>query len=312
MHSYRLRLSPIQRKISKIEIKSFSIVHYFEEKNKDINFKVAKIFVNADITKELPSKINFTKNGVSSLVEFIYPWLPLRCSACGKWGHTDKVCNINKKNGTGESMEQTIKEEEVGEKNHEVKETGALMEAMREEVKENDLTQKEALVENEKIIEEGEIVESWKEVTPGKGSKSPKQNYGQANLLTPSRYSTLLSVDEEGVEIRPDEYEEILSVEEEVIEEGIPVVMSKEKEEIAVTDEAIAEIYERKDQEENNIVVIAGIEHWLDLTANSLRPSLPRRSKTLHKIVPDKISKKVRRGRKGIKTHLNDIFFSGI
>lgn len=61
------------------------------------NFKIAKIFVNADLTKELPSKINFTKDGKTSLVEFSYPWLPPRCNGCGKWGHLDKVCAQNKK-----------------------------------------------------------------------------------------------------------------------------------------------------------------------------------------------------------------------
>ena len=41
------------------------------------NFKIALIFVNVDLSKELPTKINFTKNGKSSLVVFIYPWLPV-------------------------------------------------------------------------------------------------------------------------------------------------------------------------------------------------------------------------------------------
>ena len=48
------------------------------------NFKIAKIFVNADLSKDLPKKINFTKNGKSSLVEFVYPWLPDRCYTCSK------------------------------------------------------------------------------------------------------------------------------------------------------------------------------------------------------------------------------------
>lgn len=61
------------------------------------NFKLAKIFVNVDLSKELPKKINFTKNGKSSLVEFIYPRLPVRCNTCGKWGHIEKVCEMNKK-----------------------------------------------------------------------------------------------------------------------------------------------------------------------------------------------------------------------
>ncbi|XP_009114438.1 uncharacterized protein LOC103839703 [Brassica rapa] len=65
------------------------------------NFEVAKIFVNADLSQELPTKINFTKNGKSSLVEFDYPWLPLRCHTCKKWGHAEKSCVMNKKDGVG-------------------------------------------------------------------------------------------------------------------------------------------------------------------------------------------------------------------
>ena len=85
------------------------------------NFKLAKVFVNADLTKELPTKINFTKSGVSSLVELIYPWLPLRCNTCGKWGHTDKVCIINKKDGSEKSVKQIIKEGVVGKDGEKVK-----------------------------------------------------------------------------------------------------------------------------------------------------------------------------------------------
>lgn len=74
------------------------------------NFKIAKIFVNADLTNELPSKINFTKDGKTSPVEFSYPWLPPRCNACGKWGHLEKVCVINKKDGSEKSIQLIIKE----------------------------------------------------------------------------------------------------------------------------------------------------------------------------------------------------------
>lgn len=43
-------------------------VHLHLETAACSNFKIAKIFVNADLTKELPTNINFTKNGVSPLV----------------------------------------------------------------------------------------------------------------------------------------------------------------------------------------------------------------------------------------------------
>lgn len=248
------------------------------------NFKVAKIFVNVDLTKELPSKINFTKNGVSSLVEFIYPWLPLRCSTCGKWGHTDKVCIINKKDGAGKSVEQIIKEGEMGKDGHETKEAEVSKEGIEREANGNESTQNE----NKKKIEEGEVVEEWEEVTPGKGSRSPNLEYGQVRILTPSRYSALIEVNEEGDGINLVEYEEVVSVEEEIIKEGNTEDINNEIVGTEVNDEDAVVVHEKKDQEEDNIAVIAGIEHWPDLTANSIRPSLPRKSKTLHKIVPDK------------------------
>ncbi|KAJ4914427.1 Uncharacterized protein Rs2_09048 [Raphanus sativus] len=66
-------------------------------------------------------------------------------------------------------------------------------------------------------VEEGEIKETWADVTPGKGSRSPNLKFGQVKILTPSRYSALLQVDENGETINQVDYEEILSIEEEVV-----------------------------------------------------------------------------------------------
>lgn len=74
------------------------------------NFKVAKVFVNADLAKDFPKEINFTKVGKSFLVEFSYPRMPLRCHTCGKWGHIEKVCIMNKKDGTTKSVKEIIAE----------------------------------------------------------------------------------------------------------------------------------------------------------------------------------------------------------
>lgn len=57
-----------------------------------LNKKVAKIFVNADLTKELPRAMNFTFHGKETLVEYTYQWLPSRCSNGNKWGHLAKAC----------------------------------------------------------------------------------------------------------------------------------------------------------------------------------------------------------------------------
>lgn len=51
------------------------------------DFKVAKVFVKADLTKELPKSMTFTSlQGKDNLVEFSYPWLPPRWTSCEKWG----------------------------------------------------------------------------------------------------------------------------------------------------------------------------------------------------------------------------------
>lgn len=58
-----------------------------------LDFKVAKIFVNADLTKELPKSMKFTSpEGKTAIVEYSYPWLPSRCSVCQKWGHLNEAC----------------------------------------------------------------------------------------------------------------------------------------------------------------------------------------------------------------------------
>lgn len=63
-----------------------------------LNMKVAKIFVNADFSKELPKTMNFNLYGKDILVEYTYPWLPSRCSNCNKWGHLDRVCKRTSSN----------------------------------------------------------------------------------------------------------------------------------------------------------------------------------------------------------------------
>lgn len=80
------------------------------------NFETAKVFVRVDVSKELPKKVNFTKDGKKYLVEFIYPWLPLRCSVCGKWGHSEKVCVAQQKQEepVKEATEETGRQSEQG------------------------------------------------------------------------------------------------------------------------------------------------------------------------------------------------------
>lgn len=57
------------------------------------SFEEAKVFVEADLTKELPKSHHFkSKLGVAADVQFEYPWLPPKCSICSGWGHTGQTC----------------------------------------------------------------------------------------------------------------------------------------------------------------------------------------------------------------------------
>lgn len=261
------------------------------------NFKLAKIFVNVDLSKELPDKINFTKNGKSSLVEFIYPWLPLRCKTCGKWGHVEKACTLNKK----EDLEEgTLKKDEI-------------LEVSNEEGTGKDEVLKIAEKSNkEKEIEEGEMVETWQDVTPERASRNSNLKFGQVKILTPSRYSTLMEVDEKGDSITEEADGDILKVVEDNEEQGIEIennsdlegkeARKEEKtEEESVNQNNVIEKrneFEKKEatkekstEVENMSQGIAGIqvtqENWPDLaSATKIRPSLPRRSKAMHRVVP--------------------------
>lgn len=47
------------------------------------SFEEAKVFVEVDLTKELPKSHHFkSKLGVAADVQFVYPWLPSKCSIC--------------------------------------------------------------------------------------------------------------------------------------------------------------------------------------------------------------------------------------
>ncbi|KAH0880115.1 hypothetical protein HID58_067509 [Brassica napus] len=87
----------------------------------------------------------------------------------------------------------------------------------------------EISAEIDKEVEEGELVESWEDATPGKGSRNPNLKYDQVKILTPSRFPALLEVDEKGNGVNQVEYEEIISVEEEIVIEETEEEVSKEE-----------------------------------------------------------------------------------
>ncbi|CAF2055892.1 unnamed protein product [Brassica oleracea] len=59
------------------------------------NFKVAKLYVKVDLTSRLPDTIvSGFSNGREVLIDVSYPWLPLKCDNCGKYGHKKEDCKV--------------------------------------------------------------------------------------------------------------------------------------------------------------------------------------------------------------------------
>ncbi|CAH2047993.1 unnamed protein product [Thlaspi arvense] len=57
------------------------------------NFEVAKVYVRVDLTKTLPlSVISGFSSGKEVEIAISYPWLPLKCDTCGKYGHEKRSC----------------------------------------------------------------------------------------------------------------------------------------------------------------------------------------------------------------------------
>lgn len=60
------------------------------------NFDEAKVFVEVDLMKTLPNSFAFElQKGIEAVVDYEYPWLPPRCTKCGIWGHFEDACKTS-------------------------------------------------------------------------------------------------------------------------------------------------------------------------------------------------------------------------
>ncbi|XP_013674027.1 uncharacterized protein LOC106378448 [Brassica napus] len=199
------------------------------------SFEEAKVFVEADMTKELPTHHRFkSKLCVDAEVEFTYPWLPDRCTICSKWGHLHAACKSKvkiltkdkpqhvEKNGREITQERVLhnKEADTVQRNGKEVEVAVSTESMKDseaaigcadgEKKSDDLPTTGNMSSDIEIvhpeveksngnISEGENSE-WLNVSPTKtgrsGNKITAQNH---NLSSPSRFA-ILSTAEDSVE----------------------------------------------------------------------------------------------------------------
>ncbi|CAF2087410.1 unnamed protein product [Brassica napus] len=65
------------------------------------NFEVAKLYVRVDLTSPLPHKVvSGFSNGKEVMIDVSYPWLPIKCDSCSKFGHIKERCPTVAKEGS--------------------------------------------------------------------------------------------------------------------------------------------------------------------------------------------------------------------
>ncbi|CAN6983483.1 unnamed protein product [Brassica oleracea var. botrytis] len=73
-----------------------SVVVLVELRWRRENFEVAKMWVRVNLLSDLPKRIvSGFSNGREVDIHVSYPWLPLKCGGCGKFGHENIRCPLN-------------------------------------------------------------------------------------------------------------------------------------------------------------------------------------------------------------------------
>ncbi|KAL0727335.1 hypothetical protein Bca4012_023428 [Brassica carinata] len=224
------------------------------------NFDIAKVFVKADLSKDLPDMIDYNIQGTVTTVCFTYPWLPPKCTNCGRWGHYETFCKETKKEV---EVEKTSKPAEKKAENQ----LEGVMQKSAEKVVENG--EKKSLKESSPLSESGGEQNAekremkgreWEKVYVEKAGRSPKSHdlkFGQVMIATPSRYAALRNSDEKGEEIQEDTDE---------VEEGEVVVVEE------IENEDAEDVCQRR------------IEESIEAKKGRIRQTLPRQSKTNHRL----------------------------
>lgn len=247
-----------------------SPVHLHPETIACSNFEEAKVFVNVDVSKTLPKEIDFTIGGKEFTAEFYYPWLPSRCSLCEKWGHSDKVCVLNKKDkkqglrrkeegsGTKERRKESVERSMIKEKEDQSKTTGSVVKELNKEI--------DVLIEKEDNEQKDKERDEWFQVAPDKVGRSQTTPQRQEEVqISASKYSVLCEEEKEEGEIRSAEMMEE--------EEG----NNEEGEECNVTQEDLIE-EELLDQKEK-AVVQKGVKKVQKTRAQDANPKGKRSSR---------------------------------
>ena len=163
------------------------------------------MFVEVDLTKKLPKFFAFkSEKGGDTTVEFVYPWLPPRCTDCSKWGHLNSDCVKGKVSVTVHPEIEVVQADEGITETPEDRSDGNMRQVLV--TKETGLQAstkgmvKTTVGLNEEEVEEGEL--KWH--TPTKVGRSPIQvkglRYGEVSIMA-NTFSCLSDKGEQGESI---------------------------------------------------------------------------------------------------------------
>lgn len=189
------------------------------------DFKVAKVFVKADLSKELPKKITYMIQGEETVVKFDYPWLPPKCETCGKWGHYATFCK-KEKSETEEKKENLTT---IGMKSRTKEKVEGKVEERVEEIVEERVGEQD--MEKDTQREEGE--KDWQPVSQEKAKRqSPNPKNVPETIVTPSRFVVLGNSEENEDEKEVDRTEdsEIAGLQENTLNKVIEDALKKTEE----------------------------------------------------------------------------------
>lgn len=259
------------------------------------SFEEAKIFVEADLSKELPRTYFFQVRGEEVRVDFEYPWLPQKCGICKKWGHSDDGClaNPNQVGSLVTISDSQLHVAPVSNSSTEAEISNAVVElrlspkrVSKQTGKDENIIAKDlVVVETEPpvspVLKQSERTHDgdWQNVpnSGGKHSKGSAQNlvYGQVRIISPTSFDVLRDTQEEGEIIPETELGEK--------SETIPVVDKKE----AANAESggKSETTPAVDKKEAALATQQKTQSIKEAVAS--RVQLPRDSKNSHKFISE-------------------------
>ncbi|KAG7593824.1 Zinc finger CCHC-type [Arabidopsis thaliana x Arabidopsis arenosa] len=167
------------------------------------SFEEAKVFVEVDLTKTLPKFFSFKSDkGGDTIVEFVYPWLPPRCTECSKWGHLNKDCTSQKRIEQIVDITKTVstRSEKIGTDITELKPVESAVVVISPGTSQTQLKEGNSTSTEENKTEESQA--EW--TTPTKFTRSPEKSkelrYGEVSIMTNS-FSCLSDKGEKGEDI---------------------------------------------------------------------------------------------------------------